>query len=183
MIMGGIPTYLSLLNPLRSLSDNIDNLFFRKRSELWDEFRQLYRTHYSNSDQYIRIVEALSTRRSGMTRRELIAVTHLPDNGALSRKLQDLNDSDFIRVSAQFEKKNERYYQLRDYYTLFYFRFIHHHPGRDEHFWTHFTGTPSKYAWAGLSYEFLCLDHIRQINRKSGFLPYLPRNLHGSERK
>ena len=33
-VMGGIPYYLSLLNPAMDFNANIDNLFFRKRAEL-----------------------------------------------------------------------------------------------------------------------------------------------------
>lgn len=168
MIMGGIPFYLSLLSPERSLSDNIDNLFFRKRSELWNEFQQLYRTLFTNSDQYIRIVEALSTRRNGLTRNELIEKTGFPDNGALSEKLQDLIASGFVDMTSQFGKKREIYYQLRDYYTWFYLRFIKDSNERDEHFWTHSTGSPARYAWAGLSFELVCKDHIARIKHRIG---------------
>ena len=82
--------------------------------------------------------------------------------------LQDLNSSDFIRIYSHFGKKKEAYYQLRDYYTLFYFRFLHNRHGQDEHFWTHSIGSPSKNTWAGLSYEMLCKDHTRQIKQKIG---------------
>jgi hypothetical protein len=37
MIMGGIPYYLKLLDSELSYNSNIDNLFFRKRAELWAE--------------------------------------------------------------------------------------------------------------------------------------------------
>ena len=168
MIMGGIPFYLSLLNSGRSLSDNIDNLFFRKRSELWNEFQQLYRTLFTSSDQYIRIVEALSTRRIGLTRNEIIEKTGFSDNGALSEKLQDLIASDFVSVTSQFGRKNEVYYQLRDYYTWFFLRFIKNQSGRDEHFWAHSTGSPARYAWAGLTFELVCKDHIPQIKHRIG---------------
>lgn len=36
--MGGIPYYLSLLDEEFSYTQNIDNPFFKKRAELWDEF-------------------------------------------------------------------------------------------------------------------------------------------------
>ncbi|MBR2289003.1 MAG: AAA family ATPase [Clostridia bacterium] len=168
MIMGGIPYYLSLLRPERSLSDNIDNLFFRKRSELWNEFQQLYRTLFTNSDPYIQIVEALSIRRSGMTRNEIIEKTGLSDNGAFSEKLRDLIASGFVGVTSQFGKKKEVYYQLRDYYTWFYLRFIKGQNGLDEHFWTHSTGAPTRYVWAGLMFEMVCKDHIPQIKHRIG---------------
>ena len=169
MILGGIPFYLSLLDPDKPLSANIDNLFFRKRAELWNEFNQLYKTLFTNSAQYIKIVEALSAKRRGLTRNEIIKGTALPNNGELSKMLTDLVNSDFVRVCSCFgKKKNEVYYQLRDYYSLFYFRFIKNRPGRDEHFWIKTYGTPAKNTWAGLSYEQVCKDHIEKIKQKIG---------------
>lgn len=57
--MGGIPYYLSLLRPDLPLAGNIDNLFFRKRAELWDEFDHLYQMLFANSELYIKAVEVL----------------------------------------------------------------------------------------------------------------------------
>ena len=163
MIFGGIPFYLSLLNRNKSLTDNIDSLLFRKRSELWNEFHQLYRTLFTNSDQYIRIVEALSKKRIGLTRKELLQQLKMADNGKLTEMLNNLEGSGFIRIESFFgNKKKDLHYQLCDYYTLFYFRFLDH-PGRDEHFWTHFYGSNEKRTWAGLTFEQVCKDHVPQI--------------------
>ena len=75
MIMGGIPYYLNLLDPAMSYTQNIDNLFFKKRGELWDEFDHLYATLFSNSDSHIKIVEALSSKKGGLTRSEITQKT------------------------------------------------------------------------------------------------------------
>ncbi len=169
MALGGIPFYLSLLTPDKTLSDNIDNLFFRKRSELWDEFSQLYRTLFSNSDKYIQIVETLSTKRSGFTRGEIAEKTGLPANGNLSDMLGDLVHSDFVRVETSFGKKqNEAHYQLRDYYSWFYFKFIKNHPGQDEHYWRNSYSSQAKLAWCGFTFEQVCKDHLPQIKQKLG---------------
>lgn len=169
MILGGIPYYLSLLEAQKSLTENIDNLFFRKRAELWDEFEQLYRTLFSNSEQYIRIVEALSRKREGLTRNEIIKETGIADNGTLTEMLANLESSDFLRISGFFEKgKKEALYQLRDYYSQFYFRFLKDYHGGDEHFWSHTYGGAGKKAWAGLTFEQICRDHIPQIKKKIG---------------
>lgn len=169
MILGGIPFYLSLLDPERSLSANIDNLFFRKRAELWNEFNQLYRTVFTNSDQYIRIVEALNTKKSGLTRSEVARVSGIANNGNLSEMLRNLVNSDFVRGYSSFgKKKNETVYQLRDYYTLFYFRFLKDYFGRDEQYWTHSYGSGARNAWAGLTFEQVCKDHFLQIKQKIG---------------
>ena len=169
MIMGGIPYYLSLLDSELSFNANIDNLFFRKRAELWDEFDHLYKTLFTNSDQYIKIVEQLSKKRMGLTRSEIAAQTKIPANGALTKMLSNLADSGFVRRYSFYGKKSkETLYQLSDYYTLFYYRFIKDGFGRDEHFWSNTLDNPSRRAWAGLTFEQLCKDHIPQIKKKLG---------------
>ena len=169
MAVGGIPFYLSLLVPEKTLHDNIDNLFFRKRAELWDEFNHLYRTLFSSSEQHILIAEAISTKRMGLTRSEISKKTGIPENGDLTKMLENLISSDFVRAYSFFgKKKADTLYQLRDYYSWFYFRFIKDCPGRDEHFWSHSYGSPAKYAWAGFTFEQVCKDHIPQIKQKLG---------------
>ena len=169
MIMGGIPFYLSLLRPDISLSGNIDNLFFRKRSELWDEFDHLYQTLFSNSQQYIKVVETLSQKRGGMTRSELVEKAGMHDNSLVTEILADLSNSDFIRTSIFFgKKKQETRYQVTDYYSLFYFKFLKDSTGRDEQFWSHSYDNPAHREWTGLTYELLCKDHVKQIKQKLG---------------
>ncbi len=169
MIMGGIPFYLRLLDRELSLNENIDNIFFGKRAELWNEFDHLYHTLFSNSEQYIKIVSALSGKRSGLCREEIVQGTGLHANGALSKMLSDLEKSGFIRVNKFFgNKKREVRYQLSDYYSLFYFRFIKDNYGKDEHFWSNMNDNPSRHVWAGLTYEQVCKDHIGQIKNKLG---------------
>ncbi|MBQ7584170.1 MAG: ATP-binding protein [Lachnospiraceae bacterium] len=169
MVMGGIPYYLSLLDSRLSLVQNVDNLFFRDDGELWDEFDHLYKTLFSNSDAYIRIVEALNTKKSGLTRNEIIKETGLPTNGHLSKVLNNLILSGFVRAYEQYnKKKKDTVYQLADYYTAFYLRFIRDHHGKDEHFWSNSGENSSVKAWEGLTFEQVCKDHVPQIKRKLG---------------
>ncbi len=169
MILGGIPYYLGLLDPELAFNANIDNLFFRKRAELWDEFDHLYQTLFANSEQYIRVVEQLSKKRIGMTRSEIAEKTGFPANGALSKILNDLADSGFVRKYCFYGRKaKDVLFQLSDYYTLFYYRFLKGGFGRDEHYWSNTLENPARRAWAGLTFEQLCKDHIPQIKRKLG---------------
>lgn len=134
-----------------------------------DEFTHLYQTLFSNSDVYIQVVEALAAKQSGMTRNEIMAATGFSDNGNLTKVLKNLADSDFVRVYNTFgKKKNDLIYQLADYYTLFYFRFLKNQYGKDEHFWTHTLDNPKRRTWAGYAFEQICKDHIRQIKKSIG---------------
>ncbi len=169
MIMGGIPYYLSLIDSEMALNANIDNMFFRKRAELWDEFDHLYQTLFSNSEQYIKVVEQLSKKRIGLTRREISKLTKISVNGNLSKILKNLTNSGFIRTYAFYGRKSkEVLYQLSDYYTIFYYKFIKDGFGKDEHFWSNTLDNPSRQVWAGLTFEQLCKDHIMPIKKKLG---------------
>ncbi len=65
-------------------------------------------------------------------------------------------------------KKREKIYQLSDYYTIFYFKYIKDNYGKDEHFWSNTNDNPSRRTWEGLTYEQICKDHIKQIKKKLG---------------
>ena len=169
MIMGGIPYYLRLLDRERSFNENIDAMFFRKRAELWDEFDLLYHTLFSNSEQHIKAVERLSKSRKGLTRAQIAGAAGLPANGTLTKILSDLTDSGFIRVNPVFgHRKRERIYQLSDYFTMFYFRFMRDNAGKDEHLWSNTNDNPARKVWEGLTFEQVCKDHIAQIKKKLG---------------
>ena len=164
MIMGGIPYYLSLLDEDLSYVQNIDNLFFRKKAALWDEFERLYHTLFSNSERYISVVETLCEKRSGYTRNEIAVKTGIAANGKLSKILNNRVDSGFVRASSFYgKKKKETLYQTSDYYTCFYFRFVRDNYGKDEHYWSNALDVLARRAWAGLTFEQVCKDHIAQI--------------------
>lgn len=169
MILGGIPYYLSFLSPAETLNENVDHLFFHKNAELADEFDNLFRTLFSNSSDYISIITLLSRKRYGMTLAEIAEKGKFTLNGNLSAKLQQLELSGFICANPSYgQRKKALRYQLSDYFSLFYCRFVKENYGKDPHFWSHMDHTPSRFAWAGLTYELLCMDHLDQIRQKLG---------------
>ena len=148
MIISGIPYYLSLLSNKLSYNQNIDKLFFKEDGELFDEFDHLYKTLFTSSKNYIKVVEALTNKRSGLTRKEISDKTNLPSNGILSKILYNL--------------------ELSDYYTAFYFKYIKDNYGKDENYWSNSIDNPSRKSWLGLTFESLCKGHIPQIKNKLG---------------
>ena len=116
MIMGGIPFYLKQMNPRWTLARNIDMMFFKEKGLLWDEFDHLYGTLFKNADTYIAVVEALSRKRMGMTRKEIVKETGISDNGDFGKVLKNLVDNEFIRPYNYFgNKKRDTIYQLSDF--------------------------------------------------------------------
>ena len=105
MILGGIPYYLNYLVPQLSLSQNIDMLFFQENGPLRYEYHQLFSSLFKNAANHIKIIEALSTKRSGLTRMELLSCGNIPDGKELTKCLDELEQCGFIRRYAdRFER-------------------------------------------------------------------------------
>lgn len=167
MIMGGIPYYLDMLDPELSVNRNIDELFFASNAPLRAEYKFLFRSLFSNSDRYRKVVEILSQKLKGMTRKEILE-TLKSDGGSLSKVLEDLSACDFIRSYSAIGKKNKScIYQLTDLFCLFHIRFVTHEREQDEHYWTNLP-EGMKNAWSGYAFEQVCLHHIPQIKNKLG---------------
>lgn len=169
MIFGGVPYYLSLLDKQYSITQNVDKLLFSNNGQLSNEFSNLYASLFKFSEPYIKIVEALSKKLKGITREEIIKLTKLADGGSFTKLLTDLELCGFIRKYNGFDKKNRQsLFQLIDFYTLFYFRFINKNSYHDEHFWENATDSSEIRTWKGYAFELLCLHHIFEIKRKLG---------------
>ena len=164
MIMGGIPYYLMQLDKSCSLAQNVDRMFFRENALLADEAENLYKSLFKKSENYVRIVESLACKRSGLSRQEIVDATGLANGGGLTRMLQELTECGFIRVYDPLFQR-EKIYQLCDFYTLFYCLFVKGQKGYDEDMWMHLQGKPVYSTWLGLSFERLCFAHAAQIRR------------------
>lgn len=169
MIMGGIPYYLSLLEKGKSLAQNIDELFFVRKGRLDGEFDNLYAALFEESENYIKVVQAISRKNRGLSRQEIIDATGLTNGGGLTRILEDLDQCDMIRKYNSYGKKqNNALYQLTDFYTLFYYKFIQKHSPSEKGYWAFQLNTPSVNAWKGYAFEQLCMYHYGQIEKALG---------------
>jgi len=169
MVTGGIPFYLSKIDKELSLSQNIDNMFFVKSAELKGEFQNLYKSLFKDSEDYMKIVEALSRKSKGLTRKEISKATKISTGGGLTTMLQNLENCSFIRSYLAFGKsKRDNLFQLIDSFTLFHFKYLANNDYRDTHFWTNSENTPQRNVWVGLAFEILALQHIEEIKSALG---------------
>ena len=144
-------------------------MFFAEKGRLDDEFNALYASLFNKSQNYIKVVEALSSKNKGLTRDELIKATKMASSGDFSSILQDLVDCDFIRYYHSYGNKSKMgIYQLIDPFSLFYYKFIRKNAGIVKPFWQYQIGTHQHDTWAGLAFELLCLNHHKQIEQALG---------------
>jgi len=168
MSVGGIPFYLNMFDNKIPVSKNIDLLFFKSDGVLRREYLFLFNSLFSTSNEYKRVLEALGSKLSGMTRNEIIECTQI-EGGELSLILDNLINCDFIRsYNNLYNKKKGMIYQLIDLYSLFYIRFLNGENIDDENYWTERLLSGKKKAWSGYAFEQVCLHHVNQIKKSLG---------------
>lgn len=169
MALGGIPFYWTFLQNGLSMSQNIDRMFFYENSPLKNEFQSMLASLFDNETPHLAIIEALGTKKAGMTRTEILTASNLYDNATFTNALDELEQCTFVRKFYAYKKKNKDVlYQLIDNFTLFYFHYIRQNKSHDADFYTHSAGSKSRTSWQGIAFERLCLWHIPQIKKKLG---------------
>ncbi|MCL2496773.1 MAG: ATP-binding protein, partial [Clostridiales bacterium] len=169
MIFGGIPYYMNLFMPHLSLYQNVDAVYFNEGAELRNEFENLYKSLWSNSEIYMHVINTLATKGIGMTRNEIANGSGLSDGGNLTKILHNLIICGFIRKYKTYgNKEKDSLYQLVDFFSMFDIKFRSKKEEYSNDYWLQISTTPLYHAWSGFSYEKLCLLHIPQIMKKLG---------------
>ncbi|MEM1123635.1 MAG: ATP-binding protein [Bacteroidota bacterium] len=164
MAMGGIPHYLKEIENDKSAVQNIDYICFSKNGLLRDEFGRLYPSLFAKAENHFLVVRALATKRQGLTRKEIVQLTKIPDGGGLTKVLEELTYSGFITLFPVFGKqKRGKLYRLTDEYSLFYLQFIEGQEHQGKTIWQHLSQTPAFKSWSGYAFESICLKHIEPI--------------------
>lgn len=168
MAVGGIPFYLNYFDKGKSISQDVNDIFFNKNSPLRFEYDRLFSVTFSNASLTRKIVEFLYTRKIGYSRDEIIKGLNLSDNGEFSKSLNALLASDFISTYSSFSsKRKKRYYKLIDPFCLFYLTFVEKKKVGED-YWINNCGKPETSTWKGLAFENVCFNHVNQIKEKLG---------------
>ncbi|MCX6225097.1 MAG: ATP-binding protein [Bacteroidia bacterium] len=169
MVLGGIPFYWDEVRPGKSAFQNINDICFSENGLLLNEFPNLFRSLFNNYQKHQTIIDALARKAKGLTREEIIDTTGLPNAGSTTRILAELEESGFIRKYLPFgRKQRSSLYQLVDFYSLFYLRFLKDHARLDQNDWLAFIDSPKYRAWSGYSFEQVCLYHLPKIKMALG---------------
>lgn len=169
MAMGGIPFYLDQIDKGLTAAQNIDRLCFAKNGLLRTEFDNLYTSLFKKSDKHVAIIEALAKKNKGMDRAEIIQKTGIPNGGSLTRLLQELEESGFVRRYKTFGNTvRDAQYQVSDFYSLFYLKFVKSADLEDQNSWLDQLDNPAVRAWSGYAFEQVCRAHLPHIKQALG---------------
>lgn len=170
MFFGGIPYYLSLLQPSESLMQSLDRLYSKPTGLLRREYDRLLASLFKQPEPYVRIINVLAKNKQGLTRDAIAGQLHLTSGGQLTKLLTNLKNCDFIRSYRVYSKKikqNSELYSLTDMFTLFHLHF-NTLVGEEEQFFSKNSRTSILLSWQGLAFERVVMQHIAQIKHCLG---------------
>ncbi len=168
MALGGIPYYMNMLAPGKSIDQNLNRLFFGEDAPLKDEFTRLFSSVFSNPQQMMKIVSTLNLRHSGYTRAELVEKTELDNNGRFSDMLKALIASNFVVKYVPLGLGDrDAHYRLVDPFCRFYLHWVEGKSNLPIDLWQG-DGSQSIVSWRGVAFEEVCFNHIPQIKRALG---------------
>jgi len=170
MALGGVPYYLSLVERGESFAQFIDRTFF-SNGILAQEYGRLFSSLFRQPEAYIKVLEFLAKHKDGITRTEIARALNT-DNGHLSKIISDLEYCDFVRSLYTIGRDNKlkstgQYYQLSDFYTIFYLKF-HKYIIPNHDFWKEHLNTSTINSWLGLAYERVAMCFVDKVKKAIG---------------
>ena len=164
MVFGGIPFYLDKFDKSLGLAQNIDALCFDRDAPLQDEFKEIFASLFRDSSHHRTVVQAIAGKGRGLSRDEIVTATKLPDGGSLTKTLEELEQSGFIRSYTPFQaKKKGRLFQSVDFFCNFHLKFLEDKKNLVNGFWQKYSGRQGHSAWSGYAFEQVCIAHTSQI--------------------
>lgn len=165
MTLGGVPGYLRHVEKGWSAERSVDRLCFWPGSRLRNEFDEMYRSLFEDSERHEAIIRCLAKDRDqgGWLREEIVSATGIPDGGALTRNLEELELCGFISARLPLGKASDsKIFRLQDEFSAFHLHWLDKGTQRQGD-WLHAQRAPRYFAWAGRAFERLCLRHVEQI--------------------
>lgn len=167
MAVGGIPMYLSYVEPGVSLAQIIDKLYFARKAKLKNEFNRLFNSIFRSPDKYVAIIRMLAKLHKGYSR-AYISNKIQTTGKDLTKLLRTLEVCDFIECYKPFENDNRHLlYRLIDPFCLFYLTQVER-KRRGDNFWRDNENSPALAPWRGHAFEDACLKHVEQIKKAMG---------------
>ncbi len=171
MVTGGVPYYLLNIEKNLSAIQNIEQLAFKRKGILIEEFDKLFSSLFDNHEIYIEIIRKIAAHKYGIGQSELFdeISSSLKGKSGLS-KLDALIKSSFITSFKPMGHSTRGiYYRVVDEYTLFYLAWIE--PIKDtlmmrnlkRGYWEQQQNSPKWHTWSGYAFEAICYKHLAQI--------------------
>ena len=174
MAIGGVPHHLMQVERRWSAAQAVASICFDRNGILFDEYERLFDSLFNSSDVYDRLIQVIAQKRSGVSLNEIREHPDFSSGGRLTKRLSELEAAGFISEFIPWGKSNrDKAYRITDEFVWFYLSWIQNTPKNllasgITKYWQSKVQTQAYRAWAGYSFEALCLKHAAQIREALG---------------
>jgi AAA+ ATPase superfamily predicted ATPase len=172
MVTGGIPYYLINIERGQSAAQAIDQLAFKSKALLLNEFNVLFASLFNHHEMFEAAIRLIAQHRYGIGKEDIFKNLDIGKGKQGIKILQSLEDAGFIMsFKPHFHTKKGIYYRVIDEYTLFYLNWIEPIKNTllkhsfENGYWQMQQKLPSWQSWSGYAFEAVCYKHIRQIRK------------------
>jgi len=166
-ITGGIPKYLNMMDPERTIEDNIKNTFFNPSSGLFEEPANFLRREVRDPSYYNAVLKAIA---SGLTKNSEIASHVGLETSACTAYLRNLSSFGLVGKHTPVTEKagKKTVYEIEDSMFRFWYRFVPDnfsliHSGMVDKIWRNVAkGIPS---FMSKVFEDICRQWVDQRNK------------------
>jgi len=123
-VFGGVPGYLSELDPVRGLWENVGALLLRPNARFLDEAKYLLREELREVHRYFAVLEAVAGGATGYG--EIAQRSGVPGE-SLSKYLRVLEDMGLLERRRPVLGRGRARYRVADPFLRFWFRYIPRH--------------------------------------------------------
>lgn len=172
---GGIPLYLEQFNEVKKLSQNIQELFFKSSSLLYDEPSNLIKQEVRDPSFYNAVIRVIA---SGATRLSEIASKAGLETSACSVYLKNLIELGIVTKELPIGEKSTKrsLYKISDYLFAFWFRFVAPYTSLIQQkmgveVWNHIQDDLACYM--GMVFETICTQFLwQERSKENSFLSF-----------
>ena len=169
MALGGIPFYLEKIKRGESPAQAIERICFKENASLKNEYDNLYKALFDNSQNHESIVATLANAKNGLGAEEIITKSKIVRGGPFTRTMNDLMLSGFVIAETPYGKlKKGIVYRLVDEFSVFYHKFMRKNKKTNEGIWQILSATQQYKIWTGYVFESICMKHVNEIKKALG---------------
>lgn len=116
-VLGGVPLYWSLIDYTKIAVENIDLMFFAESPIFEGVYKKIMGSVFKNPGNYLKLIDLLCKRKSGMTRTEITVKTVLTGSH-LTELLDNLEGCNFVRGFDSGKKTKDNIWQVIDPFII-----------------------------------------------------------------
>jgi AAA+ ATPase superfamily predicted ATPase len=175
-VTGGVPKYLSLIDPKLTAEDNIRDMCFSQSGFLFNDFERIFHDLFSKrGGTYKKIVESLADVHS-LHQNEICTKIQRSNGRVISDYLKDLTEAGFISADFRWDFRTGklsklRKFRLKDNYLRFYLKYILPNKNQILKGKFQYSSLYSAVNWEsimGLQFENLVIQNSHQIMERLG---------------